>query len=213
MRRTARALFATALAGAALGAAASAAFADPAAEVSPGSVEPGGTLTISVTCDAIGGAPPDFIDATSQGFEEGKVQLSRVQGDTESAAGAAYRGTARIPSGGNFDGGSDATGPEPEWGVDGACPEPPGGQKKPWKASYTVARGTKAASGTAQWPPDVQGPPDVQRPPAVQRGVHAGEGGAFTGSVPALVAGSVLIAGALGAAVHRLRHKDTSADS
>ncbi|MET9903999.1 hypothetical protein ABZZ02_36200, partial [Streptomyces sp. NPDC006446] len=102
MRRTARVLYATALAGAALGAAASAASADPAAEVSPGSVEPGGTLTITVTCDAIGGTLPDFIDASSQGFENGKVQLHRVEGADASAAGAAaYRGTARIPSAGS----------------------------------------------------------------------------------------------------------------
>ena len=43
------------------------------------------------------------------------------------------------------------------------------------------------------------------RPPTVQRGVRAGEGGVFTDSVPALVTGGVLIAGALGAAAHRLR--------
>ncbi|MFF4347091.1 hypothetical protein [Streptomyces sp. NPDC001530] len=303
MRLTARALSVIALAGAAVGAAASAASADPAAEVSPGSVEPGGTVTISVTCDAISGSPPDFIDATSEGFEEGKVRLSRVEGDEQGVAGAAaYRGTARIP---NVDDDPDAAGPESgagpesEWGVDGACPGGSGGQEKKWRASYTVARGDTAASDTAQSLPDsgtverlpdsdaveslpesgtaqslpesdavespldsgtvqrspdsdaaqnlpdsdaverspgsgtVQRSPDSdaaerqpdsgtvqrpsesgtgERPPTVQRGVDAGEGGAFTGSVPALVAGGVLIAGALGAAVHRLRHKDTSAD-
>ncbi|WP_369250253.1 hypothetical protein [Streptomyces sp. R41] len=316
MRRTARALSATALAGAALGAAASAASADPAAEVSPGSVEPGGTVTISVTCDAIGGSPPDFIDATSEGFEEGKVQLRRVEGDAQGVAGAAaYRGTARIPQGDAAADDPEAVGAESEWGVDGACPGASGGQEKKWKASYTVARGPTAASDTAQSLPDsgtgqslldsdaverppdtgtgqslpesdaverppdsgtgqslpdgdaVERPPDTgtgqslpesdaverppdsgtgqsppdsgtghslpdsddgerppgvgtvqpesgtgQRPPTVEGGVQAGEGGAFTDSVPALVAGGVLIAGGLGAAVHRLRHKDTSAD-
>ncbi|MEV6739541.1 hypothetical protein AB0N14_22450 [Streptomyces sp. NPDC051104] len=44
----------------------------------------------------------------------------------------------------------------------------------------------------------------VQPPVGAQHGVHAGEGGAFTDSVPALAAGGLLIAGALGAAVHRL---------
>ncbi|WP_406175332.1 hypothetical protein [Streptomyces sp. NBC_00996] len=361
MRRTARALSATALAGAALGAAASAASADPAAEVSPGAVEPGGTVTVSVTCDGIEGSPPDFIDATSEGFEEGKVQLRRVEGAGQSAAGAAaYRGTARAPQGGEVDGGPDTVGAALEWGVDGACPGATGGRQKKWKASYTVARGNTAASGTAQSlpagntvegplesdggqsfpdsaagqslsdsaagqslsdsaagqslsdsaagqslpdsgtvarppdsgtveppsdsgtgqrlpegdtagrlpdsdtgqrppdsdtgqsppdsdtgqsppdsdtgqsPPDSdtgQSPPDSdtgqrppdsdaverppesgsgQRPPTIEGGVQAGEGGAFTDSVPALVAGSVLIAGALGAAVHRLRRKDKS---
>ncbi|MFI6488536.1 hypothetical protein [Streptomyces sp. NPDC050564] len=343
MRRTARALSATALAGAALGAAASAASADPAAEVSPGSVEPGGTVTVSVTCDGIEGSPPDFIDATSEGFEEGKVQLRRVESAGQSAAGAAaYRGTARVPQGGDVDGGPGTVGAALEWGVDGACPGATGGRQQKWKASYTVARGNTAASGTAQSlpadnavegplesdagqslpdsaagqslpdsaagqslpdsgtvartpdngtvartpdsgtvartpdsgtvartpdsgtveppsdsgtgqrlpegdtagrlpdsdtdqsppdsdagqsPPDSdsgQSPPDSdaverppesgsgQRPPTIEGGVQAGEGGAFTDSVPALVAGSILIAGALGAAVHRLRRKDRS---
>ncbi|MFE9763862.1 hypothetical protein ACFYPC_04890 [Streptomyces sp. NPDC005808] len=268
MRRTARVLSATALAGAALGAAASAAYADPAAEVTPGSVEPGGTVTISVTCDAISGAPPDYIEATSEGFEEGKVQLRRVTGNDETVAGAAYSGTARIPpdgdggsggdgrsggdggsgeesgsggdggsgeesgssgdggsgedggsggnggsgedggSGGNGgggeiyddDGGDAASRPESEWGVDGACPGASGGRGKQWTASYTVARVNATAQGTAE------------HPAPVQRGVHAGEGGAFTGSLPALITGGVLITGALGAAVYRLRTKDTSAD-
>lgn len=295
MRRTARALSATALAGAALGAAASTASADPVAEVSPGSVEPGGTITISVTCDGIAGSPPDFIDATSEGFEQGKVQLRRVAGNGQGAA--AYRGTARIPQGGNVADGPDTVGAELEWGVDGECPGASGGQEKKWKASYTVAGDSTAASGTAQSLPaadtvdqlldsdaaqslpdsDVlaapsdsdtvetpsdsdtveapsdsgtveapsdsgtgqslpegdtverspdedtgQGLPDSgtvelqsdsgtgQRPPTIEGGVHAGEGGAFTDSVPALVVGGVLIAGGLGAAVHRLRHKDRS---
>ncbi|MEV7344527.1 hypothetical protein [Streptomyces sp. NPDC093544] len=231
MRRTARVLSATALAGAALGAAASAAYADPAAEVTPSSVEAGGTVTISVTCDAISGAPPDFIEATSQGFEEGKVQLRRVTGNEETVAGAAYSGTARIPpgggggsggsggnggggdgnggDGGTFDGDSDgdvgghsnAVGSESEWGVDGACPVASGGREEQWTASYTVARGDATARDT------------VERPAPVQRGVRAGEGGAFTDSLPALITGGVLITGALGAAVYRLRTKDASVNS
>ncbi|MFD4527975.1 hypothetical protein ACFWP7_29390 [Streptomyces sp. NPDC058470] len=229
MRRTARVLSATALAGAALGAAASAAYADPAAEVTPGSVEPGGTVTISVTCDAISGAPPDYIEATSQGFEEGKVQLRRVTGNDETVSGAAYSGTARIsPDGSSGDGGSDGSSgsggsdgsgsgggggetydgggndavnhPESEWGVDGACPGASGGREKQWTASYTVARGNATGGGT------------VERPAQVQRGVQAGAGGAFTDSLPALITGGVLITGALGAAVYRLRSKDASAD-
>jgi hypothetical protein len=45
----------------------------------------------------------------------------------------------------------------------------------------------------------------------VQRGVRAGGGGTFTDSVPALVIGGVLIAGACGAAVHRLRNREGDA--
>ncbi|WP_329302499.1 hypothetical protein OG410_33320 [Streptomyces sp. NBC_00659] len=353
MRRTARVLYATALAGAALGAAASGAAADPAAEVSPGSVEPGGTVTVTVSCDAIGGTLPDSIDASSQGFQEGKVQLHRVEGAGPGAAGAAsYSGTAHIGSGepdpaagsateesgrgfdevspgtngsgaaANSDAknsadvpagaragavssapegwatvvpdaqvpapgagdpvvpdllipdtdspdtvgpdsvapetvgpdsvapddlGPDTVGPdtvpeplspdavgsgtaapgtvEPDiagpdiagpdtggadgrWNVGGVCPAPPGGHGKQWTASYAVARGATATHG-----PDSGTGSDTgvgERPPTIQRGVHAGEGGVFTDSVPALVAGGLLIAGALGAAaqrVHRLRRR------
>lgn len=350
MRRTVRVLYATALAGAALGVAASGASADPAAQVSPGSVEPGGTLTITVTCDGVGGAPPEAIDANSQGFQQGKVQLHRVEGEEARAAGAAaYRGTARIASGGpegaggpaasgsgfgsetdsdpgtgpdpgsapgpfsdpatgpetgtgheetgvldravtsvsdttdaeNGDvppadpgsGGSDTvapdavapppvatdpempgtgypdpvtpddvgpdsvgpdTVPEPaapeavpdpvapdtvpaapvapeaggtrgEWGVDGVCPAPKGGHGKQWTASYSVARGAPASRdpGTSTG----TGTGSGERPPTVQQGVDAGRGGAFTDSVPALVAGGLLIAGAGCATVHRLRNR------
>ncbi|MFG2966053.1 MULTISPECIES: hypothetical protein [unclassified Streptomyces] len=41
-------------------------------------------------------------------------------------------------------------------------------------------------------------------PPGVQHGVEAGEGGAFTESVPALAAGALLIAAACGGAAYRL---------
>ncbi|MFG2312307.1 hypothetical protein ACGFS9_27115 [Streptomyces sp. NPDC048566] len=350
MRRTARVLYATALAGATLAGAASAASADPAAQVSPGSVEPGGTVTISVTCDGIAGTPPEAIDARSEGFTEGAVQLHRVEGAGPGAAGAAaYRGTAHVASGGPEgakgplgggvsappaagpvgspeetafrdgtrvavlgpartagvdrttsrvsaasdaengdlppevpgsggsdtvapdamapppvatdpeapgsgysnpagpdgvppdDAGPDAVGPdsvpEPpapdtlpddtlrdstapgsavpdlppaapvapeadgargEWGVDGVCPAPPGGQGKRWTASYSVARGAPSHD-----------PGTGTRPPSVQQGVQAGRGGAFTDSVPALVAGGLLVAGAACAAVHRLRHRRT----
>ncbi|MER6559293.1 hypothetical protein ABT300_16445 [Streptomyces sp. NPDC001027] len=50
-------------------------------------------------------------------------------------------------------------------------------------------------------------------PASVDHGVRAGAGGAFTDSVPALAAGGLLIAGALGAAVHRLRRRGPSVDA
>ncbi|MEU6572468.1 hypothetical protein [Streptomyces sp. NPDC046805] len=46
---------------------------------------------------------------------------------------------------------------------------------------------------------------------ATEHGVQAGEGSVGNGSVPALVAGAVLILGALGAAVHRLLQRRTDA--
>ncbi|MEH0574407.1 MULTISPECIES: hypothetical protein [Streptomyces] len=50
-------------------------------------------------------------------------------------------------------------------------------------------------------------------PATVEHGVQAGGGGAFTDSVPALAAGGLLIAGALGAAVHRLRRRRPAGDA
>ena len=257
MRRTTRVLSATALAGAVLGVTAPAASADPAAEVSPSTVAPGGTVTVSVSCDATGGAPPDFIDATSKGFEDGKVRLTRVAGDDGTAGGTSYSGTARIPPGGGDAGaggspndtgpdavgpdavgpdavgpdavgpdavgpdavpdtvgpdavgpdtvgpdavGPDAVGSDAEWGVDGACPVAPGGQPKQWTAPYTIDRGSGPARAS------------VEPPVGVQRGVRAGGGGSFTPSLPALISGSVLVAGACGAAVYRVRRRGSSAD-
>ncbi|WP_187284490.1 hypothetical protein [Streptomyces sp. uw30] len=140
MRRTARALSVAALAGAVVGAPASAAFADPAAEVSPGSVSPGGSITVSVTCDALdGAAAPATLEATSQAFEEGTVELKRVSGTDGKAAGAAYRGTARVPPAENFESDPDAAGPESAWTVDGTCPAAAGGEGKEWSATFTVA--------------------------------------------------------------------------
>lgn len=139
MRRTARALTVAALAGVVLGFAASAALGDPAAEVSPGSVAPGGHVTVSVTCDALDGDAPATLDATSQAFEEGTVRLKRVAGNDKKAAEPAYKGTARIPPAENFEGDPDAAGPESAWTVDGACPAAGGGEGKEWSATFTVA--------------------------------------------------------------------------
>ncbi|MFG2776666.1 hypothetical protein ACGFY7_02255 [Streptomyces prunicolor] len=191
MRRTALALSVVAL----VGAAGPAVAADPGAEVSPSTVRAGGNVTVSVTCEAIGGTVAETIDATSQGFDDGTVQLQRVPGNDDRAAGAAYRGTARI---------SDGEGAERDsaWTVDGTCPAPPGGQGRPWSATFSIERG-------GGQPPcqELRGDACGGAPAVIQRGVQAGEGGTFTDSVPALVAGGVLIAGALGGAVYRLRRR------
>ncbi|WP_432192149.1 hypothetical protein [Streptomyces sp. bgisy027] len=140
MRRTARALSVAALTGVALGAPAAAASADPAAEVSPGTVAPGGSVTVSVTCDALDGSAPTTLQATSQAFEEGTVELKRVSGTDGKAAGPAYRGGARVPPAESFEGDPDAAGAESDWTVDGTCPAAGGGEGKEWSATFTVAR-------------------------------------------------------------------------
>jgi len=190
MRRTALALSVVAL----VGAAGPALAADPGAEVSPSTVRAGGSVTVSVTCEAIGGTAPDTIEGTSQGFDDGTVQLQRVPGNDDRAAGAAYRGTARIST--------DGVERDSAWTVDGTCPAPPGGQGRPWSATFSIERG--GGQPPCQEP---RGAACGDVPAAIQRGVRAGEGGTFTDSVPALVAGGVLIAGALGGAVYRLRRR------
>ncbi|MCX4766201.1 hypothetical protein OG562_35540 [Streptomyces sp. NBC_01275] len=248
MRRspTAPFLSAAALAGVLLVTVAPAASADPAAEVGPGSVSPGGSVTVSVSCDPLDGIAPESIDATSRAFDEGAVTLTKVPGDDAAAAGPAYRGTARIPSADGLDVSPEAVGPDSAWTVDGTCPAPPGGQGRPWSATFDVTHGG-AAQPCAEVParpaqpvqPAQPGrsydtprdpaydtprdpahdtshdaPRDVSCAPAtVEHGVRAGEGGAFTGSVPALVAGGLLIAGAVAAAVHRLRRRSPAADA
>ncbi|MFF8938218.1 hypothetical protein ACF08O_26600 [Streptomyces paradoxus] len=221
MRRSLHALSVAALAGSALLGAAPAAFAEPAAEVSPATVQPGGTLTVSVSCDPTGGPAPDTIEATSQAFDEGTVALQRVTGNDDEVSGPAYRGTARIASADNFEGDPDALGEDSAWTVDGTCPAAPGGEGKEWSATFTVAHGAgphKPSHHPTHQPTHKPCPePSHHREghhtecgaAPVQRGVRAGDGGAFTDSVPALVAGGVLIAGAFGAAVHRLRNRES----
>ncbi|MGH4028990.1 hypothetical protein ACQB60_08675 [Actinomycetota bacterium Odt1-20B] len=161
-----------------LGLAAAPAYAgDAAAEVSPRTIAPGGTVTISVACPAAGSSPPRTIEANSQAFEQGAAQLHLVDNANDDIAGPAYNGTARIAPAGNFEGGPNAVGATSDWGVDGNCPGD--GQ---WNASFTVSRSTP-----------------------VRHGVHAGEGGSFTDSRTALITGGVLIAGVMGAAALRLR--------
>ncbi|MFF5183359.1 hypothetical protein ACFY30_06150 [Streptomyces sp. NPDC000345] len=295
MRRTAPLLLAAAL----LVAAGPVAVADPAAEVGPGSVDPGGSVTVSVSCDPLDGTAPDTLDAVSQAFADGTVKLNKVPGDDGKTAGPAYEGSAHIASDlGEADGG---VGPDTAWTVDGTCPAPPGGQGSPWSATFDVNRadgvggGSGADSGTGAdggsdtygglagsdtddgiaggdtddgivgsgsgtdnglagsgtvpqpcGPAHVPGGPSCDtghtcsqaascdtghacsqptscataRPPAhattpatVEHGVRAGTGGAFRESVPALVAGGLLIAGACGAAAHRLlRRRRPTAD-
>ncbi|MER6630195.1 hypothetical protein ABT301_18500 [Streptomyces sp. NPDC000987] len=98
MRRTAHVLSVAALTGATLGAAASTALADPTARVSPDSVSPGGSVTVSVSCDPTGGIAPATLDATSQAFAERRVQLHRIPGTGTGKSGPVYRGVARIAS-------------------------------------------------------------------------------------------------------------------
>ncbi|WP_427918857.1 hypothetical protein [Streptomyces sp. cg40] len=191
MRRTALVLSVVAL----VGVAGPAVAVDSAAEVSPSTAQAGGSVTVSVSCEVAGGTAPETLDATSQAFDDGTVQLQRVPGNDDRAAGSAYRGTARISA--------DGVERDAAWTVDGTCPAPPGGQGRPWSATFSVER----ASGGGQRPCQEPRAESCAGAAVIERGVRAGEGGTFTDSVPALVAGGVLIAGALGGAVYRLRRR------
>ncbi|XHM64194.1 hypothetical protein ACE6JH_28560 [Streptomyces nigra] len=271
MRRTVRALSVAALAGAALGTGVQAALADPTAEVGPATVTPGESVTVSVTCDPVDGAAPDTLDAVSQAFEDGTVQLRRVSEGADAAP--VYRGAAQISPAENFEGDPDAAGPESAWTVDGTCPATGGAEGSDWSATFDVAlaagaggggseavalaadsggedpaasalstpretgKGDKGGCSGSSWGGggewgDSGGPSSRPRTegsgewkggkthqpepcessavpvdPAVPGGVKAGQGGVFTDSVPALVGGGVLIAGAAGGAVYRLRRR------
>ncbi|MFI9340944.1 hypothetical protein ACIG0D_06695 [Streptomyces sp. NPDC052773] len=323
------------LAGSAVGGGAAGALAEPAAEVSPSQAAPGATVTVSVTCDPLGGAAPDTIEATSMAFEDGLAELRLVSGKDDKTSPAVYRGTARIalpedfedgesvggepvgdepvgdesvtgeeagdvpppgedsasepaagepeaeepvveepvaeepvvdePASGEPASGEDpangpatdedatdadatdadatladtagedgavedttaghATAKDSAWTVDGTCPAASGAEGKPWSATFTVPAsgsggregGSDGSGGGSSGAVHSATPcPDPKDPgcgtAVVQRGVRAGAGGAFGVSVPALVVGGLLIAGALGAAAHRLYGKASGTD-
>jgi hypothetical protein len=220
MRRTVRALSVAALAGVLPVIAAAAAFADPAAEVSPGQVSPGRSITVSVSCDPLGGPAPAALDAASEAFEEGTVPLRRVAGDEDGVSGPAYSGTARIAPAEDLEG-DGGVGPcadplDLTCATSKPCPEPtvtscatskpcPEPTVTSCRTSKPCPEPTVTSCATDKPCPE---PHDTSCGGAViEHGVHAGEGGAFNDSVPALVAGGVLIAGAFGGAVYRLRRK------
>ncbi|MET9458158.1 hypothetical protein ABZY05_24275 [Streptomyces canus] len=229
MRRTARlralSVVLPAL-GVTLGVAPPSAFAEPAAEVSPSSVQPGGSVTVSVSCDPGTGTPPATLDATSEAFETQTVRLQLVPGNDDKVSGPAYSGTARISADQELQEGAGGVGPDSAWTVDGTCPTADRAPGQAWSATFTVTRG--AATGSSHRPctkPQTEPRTEPQTEPrpeprtescdtaVIQSPVHAGQGGSFTDSVPALAAGGLLIAGAAAGAVYRLRRKSPAADT
>ncbi|MFG2725606.1 hypothetical protein [Streptomyces canus] len=225
MRRTARlralSVVLPAL-GITLGVAPPSAFAEPAAEVSPSSVQPGGSVTVSVSCDPGTGTPPATLDATSEAFETQTVRLQLVPGNDDKVSGPAYSGTARVSADQELQEGAGGVGPDSAWTVDGTCPTADRAPGQAWSATFTVTRGP--ATGGSHRPctePHTEPPTEPRTEPrtescgtaVIQSPVHAGQGGSFTDSVPALAAGSLLIAGAAAGAVYRLRRKSPAADA
>ncbi|MFE0512521.1 hypothetical protein [Streptomyces sp. NPDC058964] len=114
---------------------------------------------------------------------DGQGKEAESQGQKAESQG--QKGESQGQGGYDRDQGGDGQG----WGGDG----------QGWECD--APRGASCADG-----PDCAKSPTGSTcgPAVIQRGVDAGEGGAFNGSVPALVTGGLLIAGALGAAAHRL---------
>lgn len=139
-----------------------------AAEVSPADVTPGGTVTVSVSCAPTGGSAPATLDATSLAFDEGTVELRKVEEEGGTGAGPAYRGTARIAAAEDFGSEADAEGAEEDWTVDGACPDEAGGEGDPWSATMNVPGATAGESGTAK-PPCPRPPPRTATGPPTAR--------------------------------------------
>lgn len=133
---------------------------------------------------------------------------------------------------GNAGNAAGRSGTADDWTVDGACPDASGGEGDPWSATMTMpeeggaepgcrastaprtgtsSHGTPCATTKPPCPEPTAGRGEPSAPGkscgggAAEHGVQAGNGGSFSDSVPALVAGGLLIAGAFGAAAHRLR--------
>ncbi|WP_435614092.1 hypothetical protein [Streptomyces coelicoflavus] len=126
----------------------------------------------------VDGACPDA--SGGEGGDPWSATMS-VPGEsgTDAGAGAAQPGCRESAAPGA---GADTRGTPCAPSTKSACPEP-----------------TPAHGGSATWAKPCGGATTAEH------GVQAGTGGAFGGSMTALVAGGVLIAGACGAAAHRLR--------
>jgi hypothetical protein len=132
-------------------------------------------------------------------------------------------GPDSVPGGVGPEAVPDAVGPEsvpeavePEddtWTADGACPEASGAEGDepgdPWSGATTAPhQGSGTLAPACPEPAAPHGGASAQKEPcgpAAEHGVRAGAGGAFSDSVPALVAGGILMAGAFGGAAYRLR--------
>ncbi|MFF7333006.1 hypothetical protein [Streptomyces sp. NPDC008150] len=151
-----------------------------------------------------GGPAAETVDASSRAFEDGTVELRRVPGDESGRSRqTTYRGTARVASGRDAEGSPEGVGPGAAWSVDGHCPGGPGDHGAAWSATFAVSRGGERPPCREESRAECgHGEQDAAVPGAVQ----AGDGGSFGVSVPALVAGGLLIVGAVGAALLRVRH-------
>ncbi|WP_407111500.1 hypothetical protein ACE1N8_30260 [Streptomyces sp. DSM 116494] len=215
MRRTARALSLAAVAGTVLGALAPAAFAGTV----PGSGPSWGTATHS-PCPEPGGhgwegyasrsAQPGAAEGQTSELEAvepeipGEEALDEALGEEQLLEEPEAMVPDALPEGAEIPPPADTDAAAPQAMEPGTMdlrttgprttgPTPP----KPEPVKPEPVKPEPTASGSTHCAPTPTAGP-------AHEGVHAGAGGAFTDSVPALAAGGLLIAGAFGAAAHRL---------
>ncbi|MFJ2946545.1 hypothetical protein ACIO8H_02700 [Streptomyces sp. NPDC087226] len=197
MRRTVRALSLAAVTGAVLAVCAPAASAGSV----PDAVASWGSAS-RTPCPEPAEHQPD--DEAWEGYEPLSAVPDPLDHDADVPEGTTLDGLDTEPGldsehGLDAETGFDAAVPGPEDSdaelVEPKAVKPGPTESKPPAPKPTASKGTPCAT-----------------PPA-HHGVHAGGGGTFTDSVPALAAGGLLIAGAFGAAAHRLhRDRTTRAD-
>ncbi|MFI1758320.1 hypothetical protein [Streptomyces sp. NPDC020571] len=182
-----------------------------------------GTVALRKVADDAGAASGPAYRGTARIAAAEDFAAERSAQGTEDSTGAG--GAADTEGSAETDGAGAAE----DWTVDGACPDASGGEGgDPWSATMSVPEENGAGAGqsacretaapragtSAHGTPCAPTKPACPEPTAqgtscgggtAEHGVRAGTGGTFGDSVPALVAGGVLIAGACGAAAHRLR--------
>lgn len=154
--------------------------AEPTAEVEPRRVRPGGTVTITVTCD-VRDPEAEHITAYSQAFAKGEADLALRPADIGSKRGATYRGRARIASARGFSHTTTGSGSHrgKTFGINGSCP----GEGDDFTTEVVVKLKPEG-------------------------GAHAGVGGAQEDVNTAAVAlGGALLSAAVGFGVHTLRRR------
>ncbi|MER5750937.1 hypothetical protein [Streptomyces sp. NPDC002088] len=175
----------------------------------------------------VDGTCPGPADDTGQscGDEQGTSCESGTGGDGGRDSGTGSEsgggGDSGVGSGRDSDGGGDSgagTGSESGGGGDSGVGS---GRDSDGGGDSGVGSGRDSGGDSSQSCAEAHTEPRTETPTgprtdacsgaaAMPHGVEAGEGGAFTGSVPALVAGGLFIAGALGAAAHRLWHRGST---
>ncbi|MFI7293032.1 hypothetical protein [Streptomyces sp. NPDC050121] len=155
-------------------------------EVSPGAAGPDAPWTVDGTCPAAPGAPGKPWRAT---LDVARGETHETQPQTQPCT----------------------TEPGASCATSRPCAQPQGVSPTRTDACRTTP---PCARPEPEPQPRATGSHENGCPPAtVEHGVQAGGGGAFTDSVPALAAGGLLIVGALGAAVHRLRGRHPAGDA